>query len=154
MLSNNTWQPKSRIARYNKLWKILKKTHSELFSDIDCEGELELESEHGYKYFIAVRLHSLNKRKVSDVLASGYLFYYILSPSSMNVLDLIKDEWSTEKPYDIKLAKDIVTAGGILIAHIAWFDEKPCVSIFYDSENEHNSVFDNECFWRDIELKI
>ncbi|TPM16331.1 hypothetical protein [Mesorhizobium sp. B2-3-5] len=102
LVGTEAWQRDSRILRHQKLTGLLRKNKVDL-SQFGKVEEVQISSEYGLKFFVAVNLTKENIGDAFNIVLEEKCSYVVVGREMTNIMDFLKAGWIGKLYLDSKL---------------------------------------------------
>lgn len=127
-VGHTTWQPDTRITRYQKFWKGLDIQRERGTLSGEPLDEYLIESTKGIKFFSALKYRNLDFREIIKFIQDepACTFAYIKSGGKINIFEeLLRTGWEKNYPFPpIKLLNAVCLLDALIFSPLGQFDDR------------------------------
>lgn len=123
LIGTSSWQPNTRIVRYNKLWGALMARGFKLPTWKESMKEVIIESDKKLKIFGMARLVDFNIEDIVKILSMEQCTYLAAVPSSLLLHEVLNVGWSGNLNEDARIIDLLVESEALLLKQFGEFDD-------------------------------
>lgn len=137
LISNKTWQPKSKVVLHYGLWRLIEKYEFKIPSNSLKTEELRVDNDRGNecKFYGGFDANSFDFFNLKESFFERFCFYVVFLPNNIVIDDFLKKKWTGELLMDWKFLRSVVSLGCLILGRVGGFGDDVGVVLLGGEEN-------------------